>query len=589
MITRTKSSIRPEPLETQSDMRSRALTLSEALMASSALADTDAIAALVAFYVRVSTGRQAAGDLSVPDQIARLRAYCEQRNWRVVEIYVEAASGTDDNRPEFTRLMQTATLRPRPYDVVLVHSLSRLARDVVTVELAVRRLARVGTRLVSITQETSDDPTGALMRKIIAMFDEHQSAENAKHTSRAMIENARQGFFNGSVAPFGFRVTEVGQRGARMKKTLEVEPAEATVVARIHAMCLGREGGTVMGLKRIVERLHSEGLTLRGKPFRTSTVHRILTSEAYTGTIWYNRICARTGAERPREEWVAITVPEIVSREDFDRVQAILAARAPSKTAPRVTTSPVLLTGLARCATCGGGMTLRTGKSGRYRYYTCASAAHSGRTVCRGRSLPMESLDEAVVEVLADTVLKPERLRRLLDAYIARSTEGAAARRERLAQAQKKATEAAGTKVRLLQLVATGALDAEDPQLTEELKRAEARRQRAAEEIALLENEGKAATPRAITPAKIERLGTVIRDALKNGPPEFRRAYVRQFVREVVVDDDEIRVSGPTTALAAASAKEEADADLNQGSQIYPEWRPVRDSNPCCQRERLVS
>ena len=144
-----------------------------------------------------------------------------------------------------------------------------------------------------------------------------------------------------------------------------------------------------------------------------------------------------------------------------------------------------------------------------------------------------------------------------------------------LAEAQKRATEAAGTKVRLLKLVAAGALDAEDPQLTEELKTAEARRQRAAEEIALLEGQGTAATPRAIPPAKIERLGTVIRDAVKNGPPEFRIAYVRQFDREVVVDDDEIRVSGPTTALAVA--KEEADAALNQGSQGHREWRRVRN------------
>ncbi|WP_269084329.1 zinc ribbon domain-containing protein, partial [Acetobacter tropicalis] len=42
-------------------------------------------------------------------------------------------------------------------------------------------------------------------------------------------------------------------------------------------------------------------------------------------------------------------------------------------TAPRIVNGPCLLTGLAVCATCGGGMTLRTGKYGRYRYYTCAT------------------------------------------------------------------------------------------------------------------------------------------------------------------------------------------------------------------------
>ena len=44
-----------------------------------------------------------------------------------------------------------------------------------------------------------------MMRRIINLFDEHQSKENSKHTSRAMCENARQGFYNGSKAPFGYK------------------------------------------------------------------------------------------------------------------------------------------------------------------------------------------------------------------------------------------------------------------------------------------------------------------------------------------------------------------------------------------------
>ena len=49
-------------------------------------------------------------------------------------------------------------------------------------------------RLVSITQELGDDPMSNMIRQIIALFDEYQSKENAKHTLRAMKENALQGF-----------------------------------------------------------------------------------------------------------------------------------------------------------------------------------------------------------------------------------------------------------------------------------------------------------------------------------------------------------------------------------------------------------
>jgi hypothetical protein len=72
-------------------------------------------------------------------------------------------------------------------------------------------------------------------------------------------------------------------------------------------------------------------------------------------------------------------------------------------------TGTILLTGLAVCGSCHGGMTLRTGtsKSGRvYRYYTCASCARSGSTACKGRSIRMDKLDSLVTNRL----LAPERL-----------------------------------------------------------------------------------------------------------------------------------------------------------------------------------
>jgi DNA invertase Pin-like site-specific DNA recombinase len=112
----------------------------------------------------------------------------------------------------FQALLDRATTRPPPFDVLLVHSLSRFARDLVTLELAARRLSRLGMRLVSITQETPDDANGELMRRAIAAIDEHHSRENAEHTLRAMRENARQRYWNGVPAPFGHRIAEAGLR-----------------------------------------------------------------------------------------------------------------------------------------------------------------------------------------------------------------------------------------------------------------------------------------------------------------------------------------------------------------------------------------
>jgi len=44
------------------------------------------------------------------------------------------------------------------FDVIVVHSFSRLFRDAFGLEFYVRRLAKHGVRLVSITQELGDEP-----------------------------------------------------------------------------------------------------------------------------------------------------------------------------------------------------------------------------------------------------------------------------------------------------------------------------------------------------------------------------------------------------------------------------------------------
>jgi len=53
-------------------------------------------------------------------------------------------------------------------------------------------------------------------------------------TLRAMKENARQGFWNGARPPIGYRVVEAGQRGAKIKKTLEIDPLQAETVRTIY-------------------------------------------------------------------------------------------------------------------------------------------------------------------------------------------------------------------------------------------------------------------------------------------------------------------------------------------------------------------
>jgi DNA invertase Pin-like site-specific DNA recombinase len=219
-----------------------------------------------ALYLRVSTGRQAENDLSIPDQRRQAKGYCSSRKWEIVADYVEPGlSATGDRRPEFQRMIDAATTKPPAFDVILVHSFSRFFRDQFQLEFYVRRLAKAGVRLVSITQELGDDPMSNMIRQIMALFDEYQSRENAKHTLRAMKENARQGFWNGALPPIGYRIVEASeQRGHRTKKTLEIDPVQAETVRLIFR--LAREGSGSsgpMGVKSIATHLNGSGIRTR--------------------------------------------------------------------------------------------------------------------------------------------------------------------------------------------------------------------------------------------------------------------------------------------------------------------------------------
>ena len=90
---------------------------------------------------------------------------------------------------------------------------------------------------------------------------------------------------------------------------------------------------------------------------------------------------------------------------------------------------------------CGGAMTLRTGKGGRYRYYTCSTKARQGETGCKGRSIPMEKLDNLVASHIEDRLLQPERLEEVLASVLDRRQERTERRREHIAELNKRATE----------------------------------------------------------------------------------------------------------------------------------------------------
>lgn len=503
-----------------------------------------------ALYLRVSTGRQADNDLSIPDQRQQAVRFCAARGWQIVSEFVDAGlSGTDDNRPQLQRMLDIATGGGKPFDVVVVHSFSRFARDHFAMEFNIRRLKKHKVQFVSITQDLGDDPQSDMMRQVFALFDEYQSKENAKHTLRAMQENARQGFWNGAAAPYGYAIVAAEQRGAKTKKRLAIDPVEAEIV-RLMFRLLAEGDGTngPLGVKATTSWLNERGhRTRRGARWGIGQLHKLLTSPTYKGDYRFNRKVWKTKEDKPETEQVAVTVDPIIEPSLFDAVQARLKARSPKTTPPRVVTGPILLTGIATCASCGGGMTLRTGKSGRYRYYTCATCAQQGKSACKGRSIPMDRLDTLVTERLAETLFAPDRVRDILGGLLERQASRTEDHAHRMTALQNKVKDAESRLSRLYQAIESGDLDFADPTLKDRVGALKSERDLA-----------KAALDRAfaelrpetrITEERIEAFASLMRENVTNGPIPFRRAYLRAVIDQVEVDDAEIRIHGRKSVL----------------------------------------
>ena len=535
----------------------------------------------IALYARVSTTRQADNDLSIPDQLCQLQNWAKVNGHLIVKEYIEpGASATSEKRPVFQQMFSDAMLKPAAFEAVIVHSHSRFYRDGIEAAVHERKLNKNGVKLVSITQQTSDDASGELVRNVIRMFDGYQSAENSKHVSRAMKENARQGYFNGSKPPYGYAAiaTDRPASRGRIKKKLALNDDEADVVRQMYDWYLNGLDGRVMGCKEIVKHLSDKNVTMRGSAWSVQKIHTLLSDTLYMGDYYFNVIDSKTGKKRPPDEWVKTPIPAIVDAAVFEQVRIKREARAPNKIPPRRVNSPNLLTGLLKCGICGHAMTLVTGKSGKYRYYKCASRHNQGNHACSSGNLAMEKLDSTVLTQLADKVFVPDRLNSMMAAlreHLLTSRNGQQGRINELNKQLKKVEE---RQQRLLEAIETGIveLDETTQRRAQQLK---ASREAVLIELAGVRSETTVPVTDYLKASQVEVLGKVLRHKLLvNGSP-LAKDYLNILVDEIVVEDKTATIKGSYAALAQTLQKIKMGNLNNQVPSFIPSWCARSDSN----------
>ncbi|UFS85091.1 recombinase family protein (plasmid) [Rhizobium sp. T136] len=286
---------------------------------------------------------------------------------------------------------------------------------------------------------------------MIAEYERAQILERSRRGKRHRAKAGEVSVLCG--APYGYRyIRKTRDAPARY----EIDTAEAEVVRLVY------DKYTVDGLSigAIARLLREMGLPTRRRVTRweRSVVWAILRNPAYKGTACFNktqvgarqkvtrplRLTGRTvhgekssGHERPRDEWIEIPVPVIVSDETFALAAERLADN--KRFAPRRTIEPSIVQGLVSCRKCGYALSRTSTRSSarKIHYYRCLGSdawRHLGGAVCDSRPIRQDLLDQIVwqevIQLIEDPTLIQDELDRRLDA--ARAAEPTKRRQEAL-------------------------------------------------------------------------------------------------------------------------------------------------------------
>jgi site-specific DNA recombinase len=554
----------------------------------------DRLMTSAAIYARVSSARQKK-DQTIASQTAALRARARQLGVELLEEWVfedEGHSGATLVRPALERLRDVVA--GVGVDVVLCYSPDRLARKFAYQALLVEEFARAGTRVEFLNGPRGDSPEDQLLVQFQGMFAEYEKAQIMERYRRGKAHRAKAGSVNVlSGAPFGYRYRRKSDHAAAGYQIVEHEAVLVAELFRRYA----DDGASIAELARW---LSDQGVATRTGKSRwdRSVVWGMLRNPAYAGTAMFgktmvahsspslNRAARLAGrgtprafktVDRPREEWVQIAVPAIVSAETFDRVAYRLADN--KRFASRNSKHPSLLQGLAACAACGYGYyrtSTHTTRKTIY-YYRCLGSddyRYEGGRVCANKPVRADYLDRLVWTHITGLLADPHLIHDEIDKRLrqARTGDPAARQRSRLELALAKATTAVTRIIEAFseQLITIDELRARMPDLR-------AREANLRGQIEAINTQHADRETYLKLAADLDGFLTQLQNTAQTSGVEERQRVLRLLVKDVLIGPEKITIRHRIPIRERTSASEQdrdnTDTESDQQLSCQVRWR----------------
>ena len=216
-------------------------------------------------YIRVSTEGQVTDGVSLDAQRAKIEAWCLVNDVQMGQVFVDAGiSGKRaDNRPQLQAALDTVC---NDGGVLVVYSLSRLARSTKDTIVISERLDKAGADLVSLSEKLdTTSAAGKMVFRMMAVLAEFERDQVSERTCSAMAHKKSKGERVGTV-PFGYDLSADGV-------TLVENADQLRAIELIHNL---KEKG--YSLRAIAEALDTAGITTKkgAKTWNHKSVSNIL-------------------------------------------------------------------------------------------------------------------------------------------------------------------------------------------------------------------------------------------------------------------------------------------------------------------------
>lgn len=387
-------------------------------------------------YARVSTEKQADKELSIPAQLQAMRSYAKQHGFFIVREFIEpGASAKTSARPQLQALLTFVRASDHRVQVLLVHKIDRLARNVYDHATIRAFLNQHGIRLASVVENVDDSIPGQLVENIMASIAQFYAANLGEEVKKGLNQKIMRGEWP-HLPPFGYvQVRNEHGTGSHV----EVQPNIGPMITRAFELY----GTGNYSLHALAERLALEGLfSKHGTRLSQAQVLRMLTNPFYAGRLrWKGQNLPGTHAP-------------LVGMDTFNRVQDVVRKRH-RHVGTKNSVPGFPLRGWALCSSCRGRMTGE--RHDRWLYYRCSRQSYK-RERCNAKFCNAATAHQDLARICRSVQITRALVKQIRHAARKQLASKTTNRRKLIAVARKKRMEASGSEAQLTNAFARGDL-----------------------------------------------------------------------------------------------------------------------------------